>query len=304
MQSVRTENRVRDRIKLAIQEDFPSEIHIEPCNHCNKSCFMCPTRNRYSENLFPLGYMDLDLYKRIIDECHVHHGSDMVVNLHKDGEPLMHAQIGDMIKYATDREMFVHFTTNGLLLNEKRQEIVESNLSLLTVSVIDESAQDRVREFMAYRKAVGAEKPFVQVKLFTEEHVTEGYAPPEDHPVHAWRDIVDKVYLFTGWHNWTDAQARTSLEPCSKIAYSCTVTWEGLVTLCCLDYRRDRVLGCLTDGQSLKEVWEEIKKVGREMGEGRWRLPCTRCDYHQRMDEDESKCLTWAKDNYLSEGRG
>ena len=81
--------------KIAKSKEFPFELHVDLTNHCNKGCFICPSKDRYvDKNLFPnLGYMGIETFKRIIDECAEWHPSGFEINLHKDGEPLMHGNI-------------------------------------------------------------------------------------------------------------------------------------------------------------------------------------------------------------------
>ena len=64
------------------------------------------------------GYIDFELYKRVVDECA--ENKLYSIRLCHRGEPLLHSKIVDMVKYAKDKGIKEVFTlTNGLLLNEK-----------------------------------------------------------------------------------------------------------------------------------------------------------------------------------------
>ena len=289
---MRSGSRVSNKIQLTKDKDFPSELHIDPTNHCNKKCHMCPTRDRYKRDIFPLGYMDMGLYRAIINECNKYHGSDMTINLHKDGEPLMHPHIGEMVAYAKSYGMFVHFATNGILLAKKKEELVSSGLDMLTLSAIDESAVRALNDFMQYKKN---NPPFLNVKYFDEEaekHKDQTRTTlPLSHPLIKFKETgADSCYLFVGWHNWTDAEFRLDKTPCTKMLYGMAITWEGLINSCCLDYRRDLVLGEFPK-DSLKDGWDKLKKVYELQHEHIWKPPCTTCDYYQRLDEDETKLV-------------
>lgn len=291
---------IKDRIKLSQDADFPAEIHIEPTNHCNKKCYMCPMRERYKRPIFPMGYMDFEIYKKIIDEASAVHGENLTLNLHKDGEPLMHPRIGDMIKYAKDRGAFVHFATNGLLLRKKKEELVESDLDLLTLSTIDDSVLNIVKDFMDYK---GNRSPFLQVKLFDSSgsdkkkrlgklvdptRTNMRYTTPYD-PLSKWKATgVDGYYVFAGWHKWTDAEEFTKKSPCTKILYSMAITWEGILNSCCLDYRRDMPLGNFPE-VTIRQGWERLQKVHQDQHKGIWIKPCLTCDFFQRLSDDETK---------------
>jgi len=298
---------IKDRIRLSQEKNFPAEIHIEPTNYCNKACYMCPMKDRYKKDIFPLGYMDWDLYKGLIDEASAVHGENLTLNLHKDGEPLMHPRIGDMIKYAKDKGAFVHFATNGILLRKKKEELVNSGLDLLTLSTIDDSVLTIVKDFMDYK---GDRDPFLQVKLFDKSGgggkerlgkiVMAGapmlkFAPSYD-PMNKWRAVgVDGWYTFAGWHKWTDADEFTKKAPCTKILYSMAVTWEGILNSCCLDYRRDMPLG-LFPQETIRRGWERLQRVHKNQHKGIWIKPCTSCDFYQRLSDDETKLVaSWTE---------
>lgn len=298
--------RIETNIANAREHNFPAEIHIEPTNHCNKKCFMCPTKDRYKKDLFPLGYMDFDMYKAIIDDCNAVMGKDMCVNLHKDGEPLIHPQIGEMIQYAKSYDMFVHFATNGLLVRKKKKELVDSGLDLLTVSTIDDTAYKAITEFMKYK---GTDKlPFLQIKVFDENTKPGGdkigritivddrrWKTAKIMPTYPfdalqkWKGTnADGAYIFGGWHDWTDAEEDDERSPCAKIVYSMAVTWEGILNSCCLDYRRDINLGIYPE-TSIQEAWDKLQQINRNQWNGIWCKPCNTCDYFQRLNEDETK---------------
>ena len=73
----RLEKRVRARLNMPVKfaawklgarraPIFPDRVYIESTNHCNLKCIMCPTGLGVIQR--PKGYMDMDLYRRIVDE--------------------------------------------------------------------------------------------------------------------------------------------------------------------------------------------------------------------------------------------
>ena len=232
------------------------EINIEVTSHCNKACSICPMRDRYKKDIIPLGYMDIDLFKRLVDEC-VNFRPEL--NLHKDGEPLMHPQIGEMIKYAKDMGFFVHFATNGMLLDQKKEEIVESGLDLLTISVCDKIPYESIEAFMEYK---GTRKPITQIKV---------YGDRDDLPQ---ADRVIRRQL----HEWTDSDSRKTLKPCSKLLTSMAITWDGYYSLCCVDYKRE-MTPLHVKSSSIEEAWKFNKMIYREQEMGTFFAPCKNCNY-------------------------
>ena len=66
--------------------------------------------------------MDFELFQRIIDEA-ARVGVKRV-HLYLHGEPLLHPQIVDMISYIKSRNLVVHLTTNGMLLDKEKAEAI------------------------------------------------------------------------------------------------------------------------------------------------------------------------------------
>ena len=118
--------------KLHIKPKFPPHLDIEPTMLCNMKCPMC-----FQQHM-PIpkeGYVDFELYKKIIDECA--ENKLYSIRLCHRGEPLMHPRIVDMIKYAKNKGIKEVFTlTNGLLLNERLiLELYDAGLDWLQMSI-------------------------------------------------------------------------------------------------------------------------------------------------------------------------
>ena len=94
---------------------FPLEVRVENTNHCNASCVICP-REKMTR---PKGFMSIDLFRRIVDECTNHHIKEM--HLQGFGEPFLDKDIFDRIRYAKERNIGRTFlVTNGSLLQKIR----------------------------------------------------------------------------------------------------------------------------------------------------------------------------------------
>ena len=66
--------------------DFPNRITIELTNQCNVSCSFCPRQKINME----IGFMDIKLYKKIIDEASSHLPVKLVLFFR--GESMLHPQ--------------------------------------------------------------------------------------------------------------------------------------------------------------------------------------------------------------------
>ena len=76
---------------------FPNMIHIEPTNHCNLKCVMCPQPRDMTREK---GTMDIVLFKKLIDELKMTPAE--FIYLHQFGESLLVNDVYEMIDYAED----------------------------------------------------------------------------------------------------------------------------------------------------------------------------------------------------------
>lgn len=88
--------------------DFPSRIVLELTPLCNLSCFMCP-RHYIKETD---GYMDGDLFKKLIDEIAIENHEAIVLPFWR-GESCLHPRFVELMEYAIGKNLKVHLSTNG-----------------------------------------------------------------------------------------------------------------------------------------------------------------------------------------------
>lgn len=179
--SIRRKRRIRNTVLtqasalLGLAEHplgLPFELMIEPTNICNLRCPLCPTGNGTS--LRKRGNMNLKQFKNIIDQL-----EDEIrkVIFWGFGEPFIHKQAVDMIKYASDKKMLVLTSTNGTTLNNKTlaREIVNSGLWTLYIA-LDGLTQETLSKYR-----VGADINDIQsgVQLLKNERQNRGLTTPE-----------------------------------------------------------------------------------------------------------------------------
>ena len=123
---------------------WPTHLMIEPTNHCNLRCALCPLTSGMSR---PRGHMDLSLFKRIIDET-----GDYVffVLLWNWGEPFLNPSVFEMISYAKNKGIRVVSSTNGHFLAkaENADKVIRSGLDTLIVAIdgIKQETYERYRQ--------------------------------------------------------------------------------------------------------------------------------------------------------------
>ena len=100
-------------LRKEVCDQMPNRIWIEPTSVCNLECVMCP---QSMEKEFSKGFMDIDFYKRLIDEVK-HFAHD--INLFHRGESTAHPKLAEMISYAKEAGLNTRLHTNGTLLNSQ-----------------------------------------------------------------------------------------------------------------------------------------------------------------------------------------
>jgi hypothetical protein len=231
----------------------PPSMQIEPTNLCNLRCITCPG----ARSATPRGYMDMDLFEKIISEA-AQIGVKRI-HLYLRGEPTLHPKILEMIASIKAKGLAVHLVTNGTRLTPEFAAGLlaagVNNADQLTVSIlghskasheatmvgIDHDAVVRnITGLMNLRKELRVNGPVVEV-LFN--------APPQNQ--HESDDFLDF------WHGKVD-HARLG-------SYSIewmTVFWNGLVAQCNGDVDGDFAIGDL-NADPITDVWncERLRKV-------------------------------------------
>ena len=132
-------------------------LSVEVTSRCNLNCPFCLVgmQNQLAStehDLLPrgLGTMELDLYGKIVDDA-VAFGIEKM-QLHFQGEPLLHKSIADMVRTVKARGLETQMFTNGLPLTEAMAErLLDAGLDMLRFSV------DGVSEEVYQKNRVGGQ---------------------------------------------------------------------------------------------------------------------------------------------------
>jgi len=110
-------------------------IYLETTSACNLNCVMCPCQRPSVKRFKPDLYMDFDLFCNLVDQI-AKQKPIPELRLHKDGEPLLHPRIVEMIDYAAARIPHVTLATNATLLDETMAaSILETRLHEIRFSL-------------------------------------------------------------------------------------------------------------------------------------------------------------------------
>lgn len=193
---------------------WPTHFQIEPTNLCNLRCALCPVSGEMAR---PSGYLDVSLFKRLVDEA----GPYCFLMLFWDwGEPFMHPGIFEMISYAKGRGIKVASSTNGHLFtsSDMAERVVLSGLDTLIFAVdgISQSTYETYRKngdletvlrgiktVVERKKVLGSSVPLINFRFIVMKH--------NEHEVPYLKEFVEGLGV--------DVLTIKTLNPCADNTY-------------------------------------------------------------------------------------
>lgn len=281
---------------------LPLALWIEPTNVCNLRCVMCPNSLRKQDNL---GYMNMDMYKKIIDEA-----EDFItyIVLCISGEPLLHRNLPEMIEYAKNANIKTTISTNASLLTPQlSQRILEAGLDAIYFSFDGCSAEiyEKVRvgsnfnktlnniiEFLEIKKKLKKETVVeLQILIMNqdgkkdyERNITAFKEKFRDLPLNAIQTRQPSTWgsILSSTDKYDFKKLGTHYSPCSYLWCSMHILWNGNVVACTSDFFADHILGKFPN-QSLKEIWnyekyQQFRKAMLERKFDSYFKTCKDCD--------------------------
>lgn len=270
---------------------FPATVRIESTNICNANCSTC-TREIMTR---PTGIMDMDLFKKIVDECS--HHKIKAIHLHNFGEPLIDNKIFEKIFFAKQKNIQTRLFSNLSMLNrEKAAKLIESGLSRIKISIDGNSKET----YEAIRRGLGFDRVVENINILIEERKRLKSATPriglifvetgqnrheKEAFIKKWKGKVDTIDI-SSYHNWAGG-LKDSMRPdyrqlpCPRIWQTFTVLWNGDAALCCMDYDGQEILGNV-GYSSIRDIFngQRLAEIRRFHLKGEFsKVPiCEKCD--------------------------
>jgi len=128
--------------KTPHQWGSPISIAIEPTTSCNLRCPECPSGLRSFSR--PTGMLDENFFQKTIDELHK---EIFYLTFYFQGEPYLNPKFLEMVKYASDKNIYTSTSTNAHYLDDANAKAtVESGLDRLIIS-IDGTTQESYKSY-------------------------------------------------------------------------------------------------------------------------------------------------------------
>ena len=294
-----------------IQWGLPVSLSFEPTTSCNLRCPECPSGLRSFTR--PTGMAERSFFEKTIDEIHK---DILYLIFYFQGEPYLHPQFTELVRYAASKKIYTATSTNAhYLSDEKAKATIESGLDRLIIS-IDGTTQDVYEQYrvggnlekviegakriVKWKKELKSKKPFVVFQFLVVK--------PNEHQTEEVKKLAKEVGVDDVWfktaqvydyendpNNLIPSNSKYSryqlnsdgqytpknkmLNHCWKLWHANVITWDGLVVPCCFDKDALHRLGDLKT-ESFKEVWQSstYKTFRQKLLKGRKEIDiCSNC---------------------------
>ena len=273
-----------------------SKAYVEIGNICNMNCSFCIGTSRARRQ------MTFDEFSYILSQLS---GVTKYIYYHIMGEPLLHPELFRFISHAKERGFFSIVTTNGTSLDRLGQQLIDSgvykvNISLHSFEGEDEQKQEKyVRSCLNFADTASKTGVLTVLRLwndgcdggkndYTLALAKEVFSAAEWKKEQRGTRIQDKLYLEFGERfDWPDLSADCLGESvfCYGLRDQFGILCDGTVVPCCLDHNGDIPLGNIfstplseiLSSQRAKDIKDGFSsRVAKEE-------LCRRCGYARRF---------------------
>lgn len=272
-----------------------AKIYIEISNICNLNCSFCPGTNREKKQ------MSIEEFSTVLNKIK---GYTDYIYFHLMGEPLCHKNLEEFLNLAEKNGFKVIITTNGTLIPQKSEILLNSNAHYKTVISLHSFEANENNDFDKYiencleyaQKATRTKT--VVFRLWNNggrnsfnnlifEKIQQVYPKP-------WKTdrkgvkISENLYLQLGdKFDWPDISSNNDFKNafCYGLRDQIGILCDGTVVPCCLDCNGEINLGNIFESE-LNTIIESERAINIYKGfSGRKATEelCKKCSFAQRF---------------------
>lgn len=272
-----------------------SRVYVEITNICNRNCSFCPGTSRAPRT------MTLNEFDKVTSSLV---GVTEYIYLHVMGEPLTHPELASFISMANQKGFKVAITTNGTLLNKRREELLFSGVYKINISVhsfengSEEDYTSYIDSLCDFADAASEEGILTVFRLWNKGYddgrnlrtleLLQSRLPGEWKWGSRGARIRHKMHLEYGDRfDWPDSEAPllTDRVFCYGLKDHFGILSDGRVIPCCLDREGAITLGNIYDS-SIGDILSSQRAVDMCRGFEQRRATeelCKRCGYASRF---------------------
>ena len=231
------------------------QIYIEITKNCNLKCPFCPSVSNREPNLTDISFHE------IISKIK---GFTDVIYLHILGEPLTNVLISKYISIAEKEGIRVRITTNGMLLFDKKDELLtHKNLDRINVSLQswhylkEEEVEKNISNLVSFIKYKKEKNPKLTLSIrFWNDKTNDFIVKKNKYLLDRLSDELNldlsvshpEDYLLVSYEDefiWPseDHSINSEFSLCLGGKKQLGILLNGDVVLCCLDYKGKTKLG-------------------------------------------------------------
>lgn len=276
------------------------KIYIEITNMCNLKCSFCIQNQREAKQ------MSVEEFERIIKQIQPY---TKYVYLHVLGEPLSHPMLKELLAICEQYELFVNLTTNGTLLKQKKDTLMEAkalrqiNVSLHSFTQHEQIQTDEyLQQVFSTCDALAEQGVYISYRLW---NMKQGVLSEDT------KQLLTKIKQYYPSFNETKEYKKTSIclntrrflhfeevfqwpslnvpivsekGKCYGMKTMCAILSNGEVVACCLDSKGDTSFGNLLK-EDMEQILQRSTQFCDRMRQGILLHPlCQRCGYRTRFD--------------------
>jgi len=292
---------------------WPTHLQVEPTNLCNLKCPLCPVTEGLRR---PKGHMELDLFKKFIDEVG---DFAFLIILWDWGEPFLNPAVYEMISYAKRKGIKLVSSTNGHIFAkaEQAENLVNSGLDSL-IFAVDGITQDTyegyrksgdldtliqgIRNVVEAKRSLESKTPLVNFRFIPMRHNEQDLAGLKDFARSLGVDVLtiktlnphcesvreeDKAFIpqDTFYQRFKYDQEgeryRRKRNPCKALWNNPIIHWDGKISPCTYDPHDDYTVGDFASGK-FKDIWwgPDLREMRRLFRQDYQKIKqCSWCSY-------------------------
>ena len=257
------------------------KIYIEITNSCNFNCSFCFTTSRTTK------FMSVDDFRTI---CERIRPFTNYIYLHVLGEPLLHPHIEDFLQIAQQAGLNVNITTNGGLLERKKDILLKYPIRQINFSLHDAEENIQPENLTAYLQSIldfskmASNQTYICLRLWNTSSATSHHfnqqilnqissffnisAPDLETTTGNGIKLADHIFLQKSPRfEWPDEKLEAKVENryCYALRDHIAILADGTIVPCCLDADGSMKLGNIfTD--NLKDVLQSSKALNIKKG--------------------------------------
>jgi len=278
-------------IRKQIIWGYPPIMMIEPTNICNLKCPMCPSGN--GEMKRKMRQLNFNNFKKLLDDV----GDYLLqIQLWNQGEPFLNKSFLDFVRYANEKGIMTHTSTNGHFIrtDEDAENLINSGLDQLIFSMDGTSQEtyekyrvggdyqlvmDSLERIAKAKERLNSNKPLVELQFLIFKHnqneidqiismskrlkinrisfKTAQIYSNEQGEVFLPEDVAFSRYDHDGENYKLKGYVKNW---CKRLWLNPAVNWDGIVSPCCFDKDADYAFANIfTDGVDFKSIWKNAK---------------------------------------------